>query len=138
VIVFADFEDPAGFLECFEHGVRGCIARSTGPEIFLAAVRLVLAGGTYVPPEVLAALRRSAAANPRHTRPSLTRRQMAVLSLLTRGMSNRQISVELGVTEGTVKLHVHSILKALNVSNRTEAALVAIETALVPRDSRGL
>jgi len=131
LVVLCDTENKQDFMSIFAQGVRGCIPRNTDPEIILRAIQLILVGGTYIPPDVLelqgAPLARAGGTS------GLTGRQQEVLVLLSTGLSNRQISEELGVTEGTVKLHVHAILKFLGVSNRTEAALAAMDSGLVPR-----
>ena len=99
----------------------------------LSAFNLVFSGGTYIPPEILE--RRSVAvhgsavsiaqphAPPRE--PGLTARQSAVLTLMMQGKSNKAICRALDLAEPTVKNHVTAILKALNVTNRTEAVIAA-------------
>jgi DNA-binding NarL/FixJ family response regulator len=108
----------------------GFISKRSPPPVLLGALRLVLAGEVYVPPEVLRAQllappqrARSAAAD--HARGGkeldLTKRQLDVLGLLVQGKSNKVICRELGLAEGTVKAHTAAIFRALRVSNRTEA-----------------
>lgn len=108
-------------------GALGYISKASPSEVILGALRLVLAGGVYIPPSLLDypiseqdALRLS----------PLTARQVEVLRELAKGKSNKQIAVELNVTEGTVKIHLAAIYRILKVSNRTEAVLVAQKMGL--------
>jgi DNA-binding NarL/FixJ family response regulator len=119
-------------------GAAGFIPKSSTNEVMETAVRLVLAGGKYLPPEVLA--RRTATA-PSTRQPGntaavatlgLTERQMQVLRLIARGASNKAICRELGLAERTVKAHVTAVFRALNVDSRTQAALAAARLGLTP------
>jgi two-component system, NarL family, nitrate/nitrite response regulator NarL len=104
-------------------GAVGYLPKTLPPRTMVAALRLVAAGGTYVPPEALADLplgeQRDGGA------PALTGRQAEILSLLARGMPNRRIARQLGIAENTVKQHAHAVFQLLHVANRTEAALAA-------------
>ena len=91
----------------------------------MAALREVLAGEVYLPPKLREASSRSGRPRSVAERYGLTQGQMRVLELLTEGKTNRQIADLLGVTEGTVKIHVSAIFKAMNVSNRSQALLLA-------------
>jgi DNA-binding NarL/FixJ family response regulator len=128
-----------------ERGVLGFIPKAYSPEVMLSAVRLVLAGGVYVPPMMLSSLppgvvagipgigadpaqRGSSAATAQtleHLRNVLTERQVEVLQLLSQGKPNKLIGRALGISEGTVKIHLAAIFRALNVRNRTEAVVAA-------------
>ncbi|MDM0109045.1 response regulator transcription factor [Variovorax sp. J22R24] len=146
VIVLSGYEDPSVMRSALERGVLGFIPKAYSPEVMLSAVRLVLAGGVYVPPMMLAALppgviagipnasaaadahRGSAAASAQtleHLRNVLTERQVEVLQLLSQGKPNKLIGRALGISEGTVKIHLAAIFRALNVRNRTEAVVAA-------------
>jgi DNA-binding NarL/FixJ family response regulator len=144
VIVLSGYEDPAMMRSALERGVLGFIPKAYSPEVMLSAVRLVLAGGVYVPPMMLSALppgvvaglpaRRChhAAVSPaaasqtlEHLRNVLTERQVEVLQLLSQGKPNKLIGRSLGISEGTVKIHLAAIFRALNVRNRTEAVVAA-------------
>jgi DNA-binding NarL/FixJ family response regulator len=124
-------------------GAAGFIPKSSTNEVMLSALRLVLAGGKYLPPEVLV----SAGVFPATTRPrpaaslsvetlGLTGRQADVLRLLAKGASNKVICRELGLAERTVKAHVTAILRALKVSSRTQAAIEAAKLGLSQTDDR--
>ena len=123
------------------YGAAGVILRSDTPQLIRSAAQLVLNGGVFLPPSVVGARRRDQAErsgavpqSPPLPEPAarlpLTRRQIMVLSLMGRGWSNKRIARELGVSEGTVKVHVNAILRALQVSNRTQAALEAARSGL--------
>lgn len=144
VIVLSGYEDPAIMRSALERGVLGFIPKAYSPEVMLSAVRLVLAGGVYVPPMMLTALPpglvagvSAQAAEPlgrgasgsgqtlEHLRNVLTERQVEVLQLLSQGKPNKLIGRSLGISEGTVKIHLAAIFRALNVRNRTEAVVAA-------------
>ena len=144
VIVLSGYEDPAIMRSALECGVLGFIPKAYSPEVMLSAVRLVLAGGVYVPPMMLTALppgivagvapQASAEVATRHgsgtqtlehLRNVLTERQVEVLQLLSQGKPNKLIGRSLGISEGTVKIHLAAIFRALNVRNRTEAVVAA-------------
>jgi DNA-binding NarL/FixJ family response regulator len=105
-------------------GVAGFIPKSDPSEVIVSAVRLMLAGGVYVPPILLNG-RATAAPPARGEIVNLTARQRDVLRLLAQGKSNKVIARELGVTEGTVKVHLLAVFRALDVRNRTAAVLAA-------------
>jgi DNA-binding NarL/FixJ family response regulator len=130
VVMLSAFNDRDNVLRALDNGALGFIPKTDSREVLLGALRLILAGGTYIPPEVLT--RASAAAAPdkpeAQKRPSpaelgLTERQVEVLALMMQGKSNKLICRALDLAEPTVKNHVSAILKALDVTNRTEAVL---------------
>ena len=149
VIVLSGYEDPSIMRSALERGVLGFIPKAYSPDVMLSAVRLVLAGGVYVPPMMLTALppgivagvspSSAAAGEPfarggnggggtqtlEHLRSVLTERQVEVLQLLSQGKPNKLIGRSLGISEGTVKIHLAAIFRALNVRNRTEAVVAA-------------
>ncbi len=130
LILICNLSDREQVRRYYSEGIDGVIPRTATGQILHAAIKLVLAGSTYLPPEVFAPQRR------RPTDPTcsiakddfrLTPQQTKVLRLVSQGLSNKQIAHELSIAEGTVKLHVNAILKALKVPNRTSAALLARE-----------
>ncbi|HUI99766.1 MAG TPA: response regulator transcription factor [Usitatibacter sp.] len=128
VVVMSGEDDAASVREALERGALGYIPKSSSPEVIVHALRLVLSGGTYVPPEIMGG---AAQAAPRTTgatnaaRLGLTARQGEVLALLVAGKSNKQICRELGLAEGTVKSHLAAIFKALGVATRVQAVIAA-------------
>ncbi len=140
LVAFCDCADRDGARQCLSEGADGIIPRDADRGIVLAATRLVLAGGRYLPPEIFAPDRDSLDLDPLVdgvAKYPLTPRQRTVLGLVARGLSNKQIAHELSIAEGTVKLHVNAILKALGVSNRTAAALLARERLEIPETAVG-
>ena len=142
VVVVSSADSPAIIRQAIDAGAMGFIPKSSSSEILLNALRLVLAKGIYLPPNVLLAepsplpLGRaprphaaSAAAaeadplDPQHL--GLTPRQAEVLYLVLQGKSIKLICRELGLGEGTVKGHVSAVLRALNVTTRTQAVVAA-------------
>ena len=128
VLILSAREDRSTILAVLQHGAMGFIPKSAPRSVMIGALRLVFSGGTYIPPAALAPVA------PAETRPGpsphdlgLTDRQVDVLSLMMRGKSNKLICRALGLAETTVKNHVTAILKALDVQNRTEAAIKANE-----------
>ncbi len=124
-VVSAD-EDTGTVSELLRMGVCGFIPKSDSASVIVSAVRLILAGGTYVPPRLVdaaSAQRLDYVTNG--ARLGLTARQLDVLRLLGQGLSNKLIARELGITEGTVKVHLLAVFRALNVRNRTAAVIAA-------------
>lgn len=110
-------------------GAMGYIPKdSTGP-VMLNALRLILSGGIYIPPELAraslaAGINTSAAV-------TLTPRQQDVMILLVQGKTNKQIAEQLDLAEATVKMHITAIMKVLDVTNRTQAVVEARRLGLI-------
>ncbi|CAG0985009.1 Transcriptional regulatory protein DegU [Burkholderiales bacterium] len=120
VVVVSAEENPSHVAALMALGISGYLPKSEPLAVIVSAVRIVLAGGTYVPPRLLAA-----GAWPDAGVPGLTPRQVEVLRLLAQGLPNKSIASALGVSEGTVKVHLIAVFRALNVRNRTAAVLAA-------------
>lgn len=134
VVVLSALQDRSVVLKALDWGASGYIPKSAKREVMISALKLVFAGGIYIPPEVLAReeLSSSAPAPSVDERPKLspadlglTERQVDVLALMMQGKNNKLICRTLNLAEPTVKNHVTAILKALKVSNRTEAVIAA-------------
>ncbi len=126
VVILSALDDADTVSRALRQGASGFVPKSSSTEVMLNALREVLAGEIYLPPK----LRDPAARNLGRgkdvaQRYGLTQGQMRVLELLIQGKTNRQIAELLDVTEGTVKIHVSAIFKAMNVANRTQALLLA-------------
>lgn len=131
LVVISASEDPGDILQALDAGALGYIPKSSSSQVMLSALRLVLAGGVYVP---VSALHEPAAAGPAHRAREgvqLTDRQIDVLRLIVLGKSNKAIARDLRLSEGTIKIHLASIYRALNASNRTEAAMAAQRLGLL-------
>lgn len=125
VVILSALDDVDTVTKTIRAGAAGFVSKASPTAMLLEALREVLAGETWLPPEF-----RDLAGKRRRTRTvaeryGLTKSQARVLELLAEGKTNREIAELLDVTEGTVKIHVSAIFKALNVSNRSQALLVA-------------
>lgn len=124
-------------------GAAGYIPKTSSRDIIISAVNLVLSGGVYIPAELLYDSEQSELdilksvenitlnQDAKTTEKVLSPRQIDVIKLIAKGKSNKQIAFELGLSEGTVKLHVTAILKVLNVYNRTGAVAAATQLGLL-------
>ena len=118
-MVLSATEDSRIIKKAAERGITAYIPKSLNPKIMQGIMKVIFAGGTYIPVSAL-----SSAGSPK-TAHALTRRQNEVLSLVAEGKSNKQIAYEIGVSEATVKLHINALLRALGVTNRTQAVITA-------------
>jgi DNA-binding NarL/FixJ family response regulator len=128
VVVISETEDVAHVLAALNSGARGYIPTSVTLDVAKEALRLVEAGGTFVPASCLISSHQAGGATAaQRVLPGvrLTPRQTAVLKVLRLGKANKQIAYELNMREGTVKAHVRDIMRRLNVRNRTEVAILA-------------
>jgi|SRR5579863_3246808 len=141
VIVLSSSEDPHDVRRALALGALGYLPKSASPETILSALRLVLSGNIYVPPLLLQSMPASGMAGTANAGLRtcagfhLTERQLGVLKLLCSGLSNKEICCQLGLSEKTVKAHVSGIFKAMNVVNRTQAALAARQAGLISMES---
>ena len=127
--------------KAFEIGARGYVPKCASDAVLRHALGLVLSGKVYLPREILArwadrgqpGTLRFGSTPTVDGRGRLTPRQLEVLAELALGQSNKAIARSLGLLEGTVKVHVKTILKKLSASNRTQAARIAIEMGLAQR-----
>lgn len=112
-------------------GARGCLLKGASGEEIVNAIRTVHAGGSHLEAGVAARVLDDLGGASPAVGPSLTEREQEVLRLLVEGRLNKQIAVSLGISERTVKFHVHSICEKLGARNRTEAASLAHQRGLV-------
>jgi DNA-binding NarL/FixJ family response regulator len=127
-VVLSDFDDVDHVVDVLNRGAQGCIPTSLAFDVAVEALRLVKAGGAFVPAGSLMAARRTAenGSSTRQTAVSMfTARETAVVHALRRGRANKMIAHELNMRESTVKVHVRHIMKKLGAKNRTEVALMA-------------
>lgn len=143
VIVLSASESPDDVKHALDSGVLGYIPKSSTAPVMLSAIKLVLAGGVYLPSLLLShdagelgVTRGPAEAHKSNTR-GLTERQLQVLALLAEGKPNKLIARTLDITEGTVKIHLAAIFQALGARNRTEAVIVAQDMDLSSYRSAG-
>lgn len=115
IVVVSASDNRSDMRRALDSGAMGFIPKSVPTAVLLSALRLVLAGGIYVPPEMVEREPAMPSGVP------LTARQLDVLARVIDGKPNKVIAQELGVSEATVKAHVGAVFKALNVTNRTQA-----------------
>ena len=132
VIVLSSSENPGDVRLALKSGALGYVPKSASPRNILSALRLVLSGEIYVPPLMLDLSTVDSSARPAHEASErLTERQTEVLQQLCRGVSNKEISRTLKLSEKTTKSHITAIFKVLGVVNRTQAAAAARRAGIV-------
>jgi DNA-binding NarL/FixJ family response regulator len=137
VIILSDLDTPESAFEALESGARGYVpTASTTLELAVEIIRLVKAGGTFVPPSSLslARINRQAVTTGVITTEQFTPRQTAVLGRLKEGKANKAIAHELEMSESTVKVHLRNIMRKMKATNRTEVACLALAPRLLQED----
>jgi DNA-binding NarL/FixJ family response regulator len=162
IVVIADEEELKSVRKVMNFEVRGYIPTSFGLTAFKAAIEFIRAGGTFIAAGAPLGRERQRSASREgrdaeasalfaHDEPrfsdiegerrmipvSFTRREQDVIDQLRQGKSNKEIARELGITEGTTKLHLQRIMRKLHVHNRTQAALLVRQPPLTPTDRGG-
>lgn len=127
IIILTTYDGDEDIYRGLSAGARGYLLKNVTRQELIDAIQRVHAGQKYIPAEVGARLAE------RLTNPQLTNREREVLLLITEGKSNQEIAAALNVSEGTIKFHVNGILRKLNVSDRTQAVLVALKRGIAGR-----
>ena len=125
VIVMTTYEGERDVQRTLKAGARGYLPKDSPHAMILEAIRSVHAGGTYLPPRISQRLVEGMQT------PQLSRRELEVLQCLAKGRSNKEIGVELFISEGTVKTHVKSLMEKLGVATRTAALREAVHRGVV-------
>jgi DNA-binding NarL/FixJ family response regulator len=128
VMILSSSEDARDVRKALARGAMGYVTKSMGAKTLLSALQLVLSGNIYLPP-LLADLPPEPVGNS--GRSALTARQLEVLEAVGRGLSNKDIGLQLDLSEKTVKHHITAIFRALNVVNRTQAVNAARDAKLL-------
>ena len=133
VLTISDREED--LFKALRFGAQGYLLKDMEPDQLVLALRDIVAGKTVVAPDlapVLARVVQGDSIAPARESPfaRLTPRENEILALLAEGQSNKVIARNLGISDGTVKLHVKSILRKLGVHSRVEAAVIAVEEGL--------
>ncbi len=128
IILLSVFEGEEDIWTAVQAGAKGYLTKTGEIEEVLDAIREVAEGGNYFPAAIAQKL-----AN-REQRDTLTAREREVLELIVSGNSNKEIMVNLEISEGTVKLHVSHILEKLGAADRTQAAIMAVRQGIVHLD----
>jgi DNA-binding NarL/FixJ family response regulator len=113
-----------------EAGASGYLSKSAALSETLEAIREVAAGNNYFPSSIARII------HLRKQRPSLTNREIQVLRKIVMGCSNKEIMTALNISEATVKLHLSNVFTKLEVSDRTQAAILAVRRGIVHLDER--
>lgn len=126
IVVITGSQDDDLLLDLLATGIAGFIPKTSGPEIILAAIEMALAGGRYLPPRLLELADRRDARSARAQDRAVTARQRQILELVARGLSNKEIARELGISPFTVKTHVAQAMASVGGANRTDAAMQVV------------
>lgn len=144
VVMLTTSTNENDLVEALRSGARGYLLKDIEPDELVVALREIIAGKTVVAPELAAVLARvvqggdarAAEEKPANPFSELTPREYEILTLLAEGQSNKVIARNLGISDGTVKLHVKAILRKLNVSSRITAAVMAVEHGIRAESSQ--
>jgi DNA-binding NarL/FixJ family response regulator len=128
IIALTSYDGDQDIYRALEAGVRGYILKEMVHSEVVKAIRTVQAGKRLMPPEVAERL------SEYFPQVALTAREVEVLSLVARGMANKEIAHKLGTANGTIKMHVQNILEKLGASDRTHAVTIAIERGILHLD----
>lgn len=137
IAILTTSTEESDLVEALRNGARGYLLKDMEPDALVLALRDIVAGKTVVAPALAATLARvvqgdtATVGEPTDTIfDELTPRELEILSLLAEGQSNKVIARNLGITDGTVKLHVKAILRKLDVHSRVEAAVIAVKHSM--------
>lgn len=125
IIVLSTYSTDEEIHAALEAGAMAYLLKSVGREELVLAMRKAAAGERHIPPDVAARLA------PRPPRSQLSPRELDVLRLVVTGKRNKEIASDLSISEGTVKIHVSSILAKLDAIDRTEAVTAALERGII-------
>jgi len=130
VIIFTAFDTDERILSAVRAGAQGYLLKGAPRNDIFQAIRVVHQGGSLLEPMIAQKLLRQVSReSPSDT--ALTPRELDVLRLLARGLQNKEIAIELGITGRTTKFHVGSLLRKLGAGNRTEAVAIAAQRGLI-------
>src|SRR5688572_16158531 len=134
ILVLTTYDDDEWVFDAIRAGASGYLLKDTSRQKIIEAIRGTMDGKSFLDPNVAGNLMNQVTSN--QTQPAyilkdkLTERELDVLRLLAKGMPNNEIAAQLHLSEGTVRNHVSAILEKLNVSDRTQAAVIAIRQGL--------
>ncbi len=137
IVMLTTSSDERDLVEALRSGAKGYLLKDMEPDDLVVALREIVSGKTVVAPNLTQILARVVTGDtPPEPKPQpsliddLTPRESEILSLLAEGQSNKVIARNLGISDGTVKLHVKAILRKLGIHSRVEAAVIAVEHGL--------
>jgi two-component system, NarL family, response regulator len=126
VVILSNFELDEEIYRAVEAGAMGYLVKDTSRDEIITAIQAVHAGNTHFPKRIEERL------SERKQRHGLSAREVEILELLSKGLTNKAIGQALGISKYTVRNHVNRILEKLEVCDRTEASTVAIEQGILP------
>lgn len=125
ILILTTYEEPQAIRRALKAGAQGCLLKNASQTLLAKAIRDVHAGRPFVMPEIEARLKEQ------EQQPSLTERQLEILRLLARGLTNKDIARQFGITTDGVKAHLTTLFAKLGVADRTEAVAVALRARLL-------
>src|ERR1700739_1768593 len=128
IIILTSFETDEDIYRAVQAGAQGYLLKDTSLRDMVEAIREVHGGKRYIPRDIAARLAE------RMMRAELTARELEILKMLSKGLTNKQIGRVLSISNNTVKNHVNSVIEKLEVSDRTEAATTAIQRGIISAD----
>lgn len=141
VLILTSFNHGEKVFEALQVGASGYILKDTRPEELVIAIKAIAAGGNYLDPTATSQLMQNVAPKPAQANPPdhqtgtftepLTEREVEVLRLITQGLGNKEIGARLIISEKTVKTHITNIMQKMQVTSRTQAAMVAIKEKMI-------
>ncbi len=145
IVMLTTSNEEEDLVECLRNGAQGYLLKDMEPSELVDALGEIVNGKTIVAPELAGVLARvvqgdglnadEPAEAPRNPFDELTPRELEILCLVAEGQSNKVIARNLGISDGTVKLHVKAILRKLSVHSRVEAAVMAVEQNLCQKEA---
>ncbi len=139
VVMLTTSREESDVVNALQNGARGYLLKDMEPDDLIKALNDIVAGQTVVAPELTIVLAKAvqgdvaSSASSQRALAELTPRELEILCHLAEGQSNKVIARNLGISDGTVKLHVKAILRKLDVHSRVEAAVIAVEQNLCDR-----
>lgn len=128
IAILSGSKEPADMQRAMDLGATGFIPKDTSGDLMVTALNMILAGGYYIPKALIPSVDTA----PAPDGPTqLTPRQLEVTACICDGLTNKQIASALGISEATIKMHVTSIFRSLDVTNRTQVARAAQARGLV-------
>ena len=137
LVILSGTDQREDILGAMNSGAAGFISKSSSSKEMLQALRMVLDGGTYLPPQLLTQ-EKGESKGWRTAKFGLTTRQIEILRYLGQGWPNKSIAEATGLSEGTVKVHVAAVFNALRVNNRVDAARAGRRLGLLEDDGKNL
>jgi DNA-binding NarL/FixJ family response regulator len=137
ILIFSAFDSTDIITQCFEYGVQGFVSKNSSMQTVVDAIRVVLAGGMYIPPAAARSMGFEQSDSSQtlvksgEPKPQFTPKQQEVFEQLLLGLPNKVIATELNIAEGTVKTHLHSIYQILRVNSRAQAILKSRQLSLI-------